>query len=388
VTAPRVLFLDHTAALGGAELCLLDVAAHLRDRSVVALMADGPFRERLSARGVRTVVLQEAASLQRVKRESRVPGPGAVSAVLGTARAVTRLARDYDLLYANSQKAFIVACASAVFARKPVLWHLHDILDPDVFSRINIGIDVLLANHVATRVIANSQATANALRARGGTRARVDVVYNGVDPAAYDRVTDADVSDMRASLGLGSAPVLGLFGRIAPWKGQHVAIRALGLLRDHANVQLLIVGDALFGEQAYAEEMRALVAQLGLGARVHFLGFRSDVPVLMRAVDVLVHTSTAPEPFGRVIAEGMLAERPVIATAGGGASEIVKAGATAWQVQPDDPAALASAIREVLASPARAREIAAAGRADALARFTLDVTLPQTERAIEQAVRA
>jgi glycosyltransferase involved in cell wall biosynthesis len=277
---------------------------------------------------------------------------------------------------------------SAVFARKPVLWHLHDILDPDVFSRINIGIDVLLANHVATRVIANSQATANALRARGGTRARVDVVYNGVDPASYDRVTDADILAVRASLGLGSAPVLGLFGRIAPWKGQHVAIRALGLLRDHANVQLLIVGDALFGEQSYAEELRALVAQLGLGARVHFLGFRSDVPVLMRAVDVLVHTSTAPEPFGRVIAEGMLAERPVIATAGGGASEIVTAGATAWQVQPGDPAALASAIREVLASPARAREIAAAGRADALARFTLDVTLPQTERAIEQAVRA
>jgi glycosyltransferase involved in cell wall biosynthesis len=388
VTAPRVLFLDHTAALGGAELCLLDVATHLRDRAAVALMADGPFRERLNARGVRTVVLQEAASLQRVKRESRVPGPGAVSAVLGAARAVTRLARDYDLLYANSQKAFIVACVSAVFARKPVLWHLHDILDPDVFSRINIGIDVLLANHVATRVIANSQATANALRARGGTRARVDVVYNGVDPAAYDGVTAAEVAAVRASLGLGSAPVLGLFGRIAPWKGQHVAIRALGLLGDRSDVQLVIVGDALFGEQSYAEELRALVAQLGLGARVHFLGFRSDVPVLMRAVDVLVHTSTAPEPFGRVIAEGMLACRPVIATAGGGASEIVKAGSTAWQVRAGDPAALASAIREVLANPARAREIAAAARADALARFTLDVTLPQTERAIEQAVRA
>lgn len=351
-------------------------------------MADGPFRARLETRGVRTVVLHEAASLQRVKRESRLPGAGAVRAVLGTARAVARLARDYDVLYANSQKAFIVACASAAFARKPVLWHLHDILDPDVFSRINIGIDVFLANHVATRVIANSQATANALRARGGTRARVDVVYNGIDPAAYDAVTDAEVAAVRASLGVGSAPVLGLFGRIAPWKGQEVAVRAMALLSDRPDVQLVIVGDALFGEESYAAEVRALVAKFGLGARVHFLGFRSDVPVLMRAVEVLVHTSTAPEPFGRVIAEGMLAERPVIATAGGGASEIVKANVTAWQVPPGDPAALAGAIREVLANPVRAREIAAAGRADALARFTLGVTLPQTERAIEQAVRA
>lgn len=388
MTAPRILFLDHTAALGGAELCLLDVAAHFRDRAAVALMADGPFRARLEMRGVQTVVLQEAASMQRVKRESRMPGPGAVRAVLGTARAVTRLARDYDLLYANSQKAFVVGCVAAVFARKPVLWHLHDILDPDVFSGINIGIDVLLANHVATRVIANSQATATALRARGGTRARVDVVYNGLDRAISDAVSDGDVAAVRASLGLGSAPVLGLFGRLAPWKGQHIAIRALALLGGESNVHLLIVGDALFGEESYAAELRALVAQLGLAARVHFLGFRTDVPVLMRAVDVLVHTSTAPEPFGRVIAEGMLAERPVIATAGGGASEVVKAGVTAWQVQPGDPAALASAIREVLASPARAHEVAAAGRADALARFTLDVTLPQTEHAIEQAVRA
>jgi glycosyltransferase involved in cell wall biosynthesis len=388
VTAPRVLFLDHTAVLGGAELCLLDVAAHLRDRSMVALMAEGPFRARLEARGVRTVVLEEAASLQQVKRESRVPGLGAVGAVFGTARAVARLARDYDVVYANSQKAFIVSCVAAAFVRKPVLWHLHDILDPSVFSRINIGVDVFLANHVASRVIANSQATASALIARGGSRARVDVVYNGLDPAIADAVTDAQAAALRASLGLGSAPVLGLFGRIAPWKGQDVAIRAMALLADRPDVQLVIVGDALFGEESYAAEMRALVAQLELSARVHFLGFRSDVPVLMRAVDVLVHTSTAPEPFGRVIAEGMLAERPVIATAGGGASEIVKAGETAWQVPPRDPAALAAAIREVLASPDRAREIARAGKRDALARFTLGVTLPQTERAIEQAVAA
>ena len=388
MTAPRVLFLDHTAVLGGAELCLLDVAAHLRDRSMVALMAEGPFRARLEARGVRTVVLEEAASLQQVKRESRVPGPGAVSAVFGAARAVARLARDYDVVYANSQKAFIVACVAAAFSRKPVLWHLHDILDPSVFSRINIGVDVFLANHVASRVIANSQATASALIARGGSRARVDVVYNGLDPAIAAAVTDAQAAALRASIGLGSAPVLGLFGRIAPWKGQDVAIRAMALLADRPDVQLVIVGDALFGEESYAAEMRALVAQLGLSARVHFLGFRTDVPVLMRAVDVLVHTSTAPEPFGRVIAEGMLAERAVIATAGGGASEIVKAGETAWQVPPRDPAALAAAIREVLASPERAREVARAGKRDALARFTLGVTLPQTERAIEQAVAA
>jgi glycosyltransferase involved in cell wall biosynthesis len=385
VTTQRILFLDHTAALGGAELCLLDVAAYFREGSLVALMADGPLRPRLEARGVRTVVLEEAAPLQQVKRASRVPGPAAVGAVFSAARAVARLAREHDVIYANSQKAFIVACVAAAFARKPVLWHLHDILDPKVFSRVNIAIDVFLANHVAARVIANSQATANALRAHGGTRVPIDVVYNGLDPALSDAVSADQAAAMRASLGIGGVPLLGLFGRLAPWKGQHVAIHALALIDIDTDVELVIVGDALFGEEAYAAELRALVSKYKLTKRVHFLGFRNDVPLLMRMVDVLVHTSTAPEPFGRVIAEGMLARRPVIATAGGGASEIVKAGVTAWQVMPNDPAGLAAAIREVLANPSRASDVAAAGRADAIARFTLSVTLPQTERSIELA---
>ena len=382
MTTQRILFLDHTAVLGGAELCLLDVAAYFREGSLVALMEDGPLREALERRGVRVTVLASGGSLRQVKRESAVPGFAAVGAVLNAAREVARLARDYDVVYANSQKAFVVACVSAAFARRPVLWHLHDILDKRIFSRVNIGVDVFLANHVASRVIANSQATASALRANGGTRVPVDVVYNGLDPAVADTVTAADAASMRASLGLGKGPLLGLFGRLAPWKGQHVAIQALALIDVDTDVELVIVGDALFGEESYAAELRALVAKYELTKRVHFLGFRNDVPVLMRMVDVLIHTSTAPEPFGRVIVEGMLAERPVIATAGGGASEIVRPGVTAWQIQPNSPVDLATAILDVIDDPSRAREIALAGRADAIARFTLSVTLPQTERSI------
>ncbi len=382
MTTQRILFLDHTAVLGGAELCLLDVAAYFREGSLVALMEDGPLREALERRGVRVTVLASGGSLRQVKRESAVPGFAAVGAVLNAAREVARLARDYDVVYANSQKAFVVACVSAAFARRPVLWHLHDILDKRIFSRVNIGVDVFLANHVASRVIANSQATASALRANGGTRVPVDVVYNGLDPAVADTVTAADAASMRASLGLGKGPLLGLFGRLAPWKGQHVAIQALALIDVDTDVELVIVGDALFGEESYAAELRALVAKYELAKRVHFLGFRNDVPVLMRMVDVLIHTSTAPEPFGRVIVEGMLAERPVIATAGGGASEIVRPGVTAWQIQPNSPVDLATAILDVIDDHSRAREIALAGRADAIARFTLSVTLPQTERSI------
>jgi glycosyltransferase involved in cell wall biosynthesis len=281
-----------------------------------------------------------------------------------------------------------VAGLAAMFLRRPLIWHLHDILDPQVFSRLNIGVDVFLANRLAERVIANSRATASALRACGGTRATVDIVYNGLDPAVADAVSDEDAAAARRALGVGDSTVIGVFGRLAPWKGQDVAIRALALLDVRPSAHLVIVGDALFGEEAYAARLRALVEETGLQDRVHFLGFRSDVATLMRAVDILVHTSTSPEPFGRVIAEGMLAERPIVATAGGGAAEIVSPGVTAWQVQPNNPAELATALREVIDDPMRARAIAKAGRNSALERFTLAVTLPLIERSIEQAVSA
>jgi glycosyltransferase involved in cell wall biosynthesis len=388
VTAQRVLFLNHTAVLGGAELCLLDVATHFRATSMVALMQDGPLRGALERRGVPTTVLERAGSLQRVRRESQLPRPSAVAAVLRAARVIAPIARNYDLIYANSQKAFIVACASSAFARRHVLWHLHDILDPRVFSRTNIEVDVFLANHVATHVIANSQATADALVSRGASRDRVEVIYNGFDPSIADDVSADDIAAVRRSLGVGDTPLLGLFGRLAPWKGQDVAVRALALLSDYPTLHLVIVGEALFGEDAYANTVRQRLAAANLEQRVHFLGFRNDVPVLMRAMDIVLHTSTAPEPFGRVIVEGMLANRPVIATAGGGASEIVRAGVTAWQVPPNNPAALAAAIADVLSNPVRARTVASAGRKSALERFTLAATLPLTERAIARAVNA
>ena len=78
---------------------------------------------------------------------------------------------------------------------------------------------------------------------------------------------------------------------------------------------LLLVGDALFGEYEYLEQLHHQVKRLGLGDRVHFLGFRSDIPQLMSLCDLIAHTSTAPEPFGRVIVEGMLCGKPVVAAA-------------------------------------------------------------------------
>jgi glycosyltransferase involved in cell wall biosynthesis len=381
----RILFVDHVGELGGAELALLDVARAYRKTCVFMLFDDGPFRTRLTEAGVRVEILQGGKALHAVRRETRFPGLGATAQVLRLAWEVARRARAFDVIHANSQKAFVVASVAGVIARRPVIWDLNDLLLPEHFSRTNIWIDVLLANHLAVRVIANSRASADALVERGGDGSKVRVVYNGLDPAPFDAVSDGDVAALRCELNLNGAPLVGLFGRLAQWKGQHVALDAVAQL---PGVHLLLVGDALFGEKAYAESLRRQTDRLGIRDRVHFLGFRPDIPRLMRMVSVVVHTSTSPEPFGRVIVEGMLARRPVIATQAGGVKEIMANGRTGVLVPPGDPQALAGAIRELIADRTRSEELAEAGRAHAEECFTVDAMVQAMSRNIEEVAHA
>ncbi len=365
----RVLFIDHVGVLGGAELALFDVVRAYRHTSTVLLFADGPFRRRLEAADIRVEVIEGGDVLHGIRRETAWPGVRAAARVLSLASKVTRLAREHDFIHANSQKAFVVGCLAGTLARRPVIWDLNDLLTADHFSRTNIWLDVVLANYCSARVIANSRASAEALVARGGRRDTVRVVYPGIQSAPFDAVTAADLDGLHQELGINGAPAIGLFGRLAEWKGQHVAIAAVAAIPD---VHLLLVGDALFGEQAYATRLRRQVAALGLKDRVHFLGFRPDIPRLMQFSRIVLHTSIAPEPFGRVIVEGMLASRPVVATRAGGVEEILEDGVTGLMVEPGDPQALEQALRGLLDDPGRAARIAMAGRVDAEARFTVD----------------
>ncbi len=355
---PRILFVDQTGQLGGGELVLLDIARHLRDRCGVVLLADGPFRNRLIEAGVPTTVLSAGRGLLGVSRQGgRWRALAAAPEVARTTWRIARMARDYDVLYPNSQKAAIVTLLAGVLARRPVVWHLHDILNADHFGRLQRLVVVGLANRLARRVITNSDASRAALVAAGGRRDRVGVVPNGLDPAPFDAVSDAQAAALRSTLRLAGKPLIGLFGRLAPWKGQLVLLEALSHL-DGAHA--IIVGDALFGETDYKQSLVQRAAELGVADRVHWLGFRDDVAALMRAVDVVVHTSTSAEPFGRVIVEGMLARRPVVAAAMGASAEIL-GDDYPWLVRPGDPAALADAIKRLLDMPEAARTALAAG---------------------------
>ena len=153
------------------------------------------------------------------------------------------------------------------------------------------------------------------------------------------------------------------------------------------DTHLILVGSALFGEQNYEDSLRKMVAEVGLTKRVHFLGFQDDVSRLMSSMDIVLHTSTAPEPFGRVVVEGMLAGKPVIATNCGGVPEIIDDGKDGILVPPNDPGALSAAIADLLGAPVRAKELARLGRDAAIRRFSLEATLHSIDEVIASVSR-
>lgn len=354
--AAKVLFVNHASRLSGAELVLLDVVKGFRGGSAF-LFEDGPLRSALAALGITPILPVAGAGFTSIKRDRSLwRALPHLSGLVGMLARLARTARRFDVIYANSQKAFALAGPASALARRPLIWHLHDILSADHFGAGQIKLTVRLANAFATRVIVPSQACADAFTAAGGKAALLRVVPNGLD----DRYGDTRPVSAEA---LGLAPdtkvIFGVFSRLAPWKGQTVALRALQAVPDAG---CIIAGGALFGEDDYARSLVDLAAELGVTERVRFLGHREDVPVLMRSVDAVVHPSIEPEPFGRTLVEAMLARRPVIAAKAGAIPEILEDGRVGLMFPPGDDVALAACLRQVqsgatdaLLDPAEAR---------------------------------
>mgnify|MGYP003642183600 CR=1 FL=1 len=313
-----ILFVDQTGALGGAELSLLDLSSEFRAESRVLLFKDGPFRERLEEAGVEVSVCD--SSMDSVRRSAGIFSAGvALGALVNPVREVLRLSEASGVVYPNTQKAAFVSFLAAALSGRSTVWHLRDIITSPHFSSFNRRLIVYMANSYCVHVIANSQATLDAFREAGG-RCNASVVYNGLKEEKFEAGRE-ESSVWRARLGLPDATTVGIFGRLAEWKGQLQFVEALA---ECDGLRGLIVGEALFdGDDAYAEQVKNRVSELGVEDRVSFLGFRDDVPQVMAACDAIVHASTDPEPFGRVIVEAMLSRRPIVATRGGGATELV-----------------------------------------------------------------
>jgi glycosyltransferase involved in cell wall biosynthesis len=322
----------------------------------VILAEDGPLVQQLHLAGISTEILPFTEQARDLHRDELGRGLASAAVTAATAEYVVRLARRLrrlhpDVVHANSLKAGVYGSLASRLARVPMIWHVRDRISTDYLPRPAAILVRSMTRHLPAVVLANSQATMATLGAR--TRASVPrFVIPDPLPGAP--------AVQRAN---GRSLTYGVVGRLAPWKGQDLFLRAFARAFPTGQEQAVLVGGALFGEDDYAEELPRLAGKLGIADRVEFRGHRQDVWGELSRLDVLVHSSVTPEPFGLVILEGMAAGVPVIAAGTGGPAEILKHNVTGILYEPSDEAGLAESMRRLTERGLRDRLSSEAGNA-------------------------
>ena len=354
----RIVFLDDTARMSGGEITLLRQVPELLDRvdAHVILGEDGPLVQALEEARVSVEVLPMPGRVRAVRRSDVRPSARYVGATADVGRYVLRLARrlryiDPDLVQTNSLKAHVYGTFAARLSRHPVVWHLHDRLSEDYLPRAAVSLMHRL-EPLARGVIANSETTRATLRDPYRS-----VVIPGPVPEAF---FDVRVSHDRPQ------PVVGLVGRIAPWKGQLEFVRAFSTAFPNGVARGRIIGAATFGnDEAYLSVVEEEIRRRGLDDRISLCGYRNDVAEQLSELSMLVHASTIPEPFGLVVAEAMASGLPVIASSSGGPAEMISDRRNGLLVDPTDVDALAAAMRELADDSELRRRLGTTARADA-----------------------
>ena len=379
----RLVCVTTSAELGGAETSLLTLLRALRrmvpDWEITVVMPDsGPLLDRCSEAGIRAHVLPYPPALAAFGEPGLSSSASAAWRVTRAALAVRPYLQqlrkaltqfDATIVHSNGIKAH-VASAVAAPKRTRLVWHLHEYVGT---RRVTAA---LLRRHAGrpTAIVVNSDSVcADAVAALGRSRA-VQRIHNAVDLAAFSPVGEA--LDLAAASGLPSDAGLvriGLVATFGRWKGHEVFLDALAEVSNAVPVRGYVVGGAVYqtsGSQRTLDELRSYASGLGLEERVGFTGHVANVPSVMRALDVVVHASTSPEPFGMVIAEGMATGRAVVAVRNGGARELFEEDVDALGHAMGDPRDLARQLRRLAGDPTLRTALGQSARMSAERRFS------------------
>ncbi len=364
----RVLVVDHTAHVSGAEHSMLTLLAGLPPEihPELACPFGGDLERRARAAGIDPHRIPAGDGGLRLHPSGT---PKAIAAIVSGAIQTARIARRerVDLIHANSVRAGLIGVGAAALTRLPLIVHVRDVLPRGRVADATLRIVAAGAD----RVVAISDYVARAF-ARAAPSDKLTTVFNPVELERF-AVHTGDRDRIRATLGVGSDEVLmGVVGQISPWKGQRETVEVLARLSDtHPQVRLAVVGEVKFAEsttrynnRAYAREIDELVAREHLDDRVLMLGEREDIPELMQACDIVLVPSWS-EPFGRVVIEALAAGTAVIATTEGGPAEIITDGHDGVLLTPRDVESWAQTVAGLVDNPQRRSRLGAAGQARA-----------------------
>lgn len=350
-----------------ADLQRLDVPVyHLRRRRLRkqhALLRYETYHRAKASGGVRSLLGWGRQTLRLAVEE--------LPAALRLARIIRRSAADVVHL-GNGVRANFDGVLACWLTRTPCVCHVKG------FEKYS-GRERWAARHIDA-VICMTSAVEEHCRRSGVCGRRMQVVYDALDEGGFAPQREPAV--VRAELGIrNGAPCVGVVGNIQEWKGQAVLVDAMAeVVRAVPEARAFIIGGVHRAGAAYHDRVQARIRELGLQESMLITGFRRDIADVMNALDVVVHTSVRPEPFGRVILEGMLLAKPVVASAAGGVPELIEDRQTGFLTAPGDAAQLAARLIPLLRDPDLRRQVGRRAQAWARERFNL----PQHVAAISE----
>lgn len=372
----RIAYYNHTSAISGAEMNLLVTAKHYTTFHPVIIAPEGELLDR--ARKERLDVVPISSCNARLSRNPFRLAAG----LMGMLKAGWQLSgavmnRDILAIHANSLRAGMIASFYYWRHRIPVVWHLHDIPPKGLIGKIIR----MYAYWTAQSVIAISEPVMKDYVELGE---RVQLVHNGtVRSELPDKEREYIREKIRLQLNTPQESfVMTIIGQIAPWKRQEDAIRALhALVQQGEEHYLWIVGEPKFRQEnkQYLEELYQLTEQLNVKDYVRFTGFREDVDEICCAADLLLLCSEN-EPFGRVIIEAMAQGTPVIATKGGGVTEIIQHGRSGLLYSTANTRELVQCITELHRNELQYRQMSQASMERINEHFSIEQAAAKTEQ--------
>lgn len=402
----RILYLNPSGQLGGAEVFLADALEALRKaypdwQLEMIVGGEGVFTERVRALGVSVKVKPMPAAIAGLG-ETAMIGSGGLGGMVRMGTMAPRLAgpmisyiremrraiREFspDLIHTNGLKMHVLGLWAKP-PKIPLIWHVQDFVGERPLMRR------VCAAHAryCQGAIAISNSVAEDLLAVCGPKMRVHKMYNVVNAGRF--TPQGARLDLDSLCGMDAAPEgttrVGLLGTFARWKGHEVFLKALAKLK-HLRLRGYVIGDAIYqtaNSQYSRTELAGKALEMGISGRVGFTGFVKDTAAAIRSLDIVVHASTRPEPLGMVIIEAQACGRPVIISRAGGAAEIIEEGLSGLGVPPNDVDGVAAAIETLVRDPERRAAMGQAARRNVETRFEIGTVAGKLREIYSDSIR-
>lgn len=360
----HILYINHFTAVYGSENSLFELVTHLdesRLAPLVILPDDGPLSQKIRSVGVRVIT----SPLNSLKAKNPFPY---LMTVYNLVRIIRR--ERVNLVHANCDLSGQYSIVAGRLAGVPTVCSTRNLLGARAYKLSFLG--------WADALVANSQATASTYRTHLAQRRYI--IHNAVDLAKF---TPTGLSiQLRHKWGLDKQTfIIGVVARITPSKGQDTFLEALAqVVKQEPQTHAFLIGSTeIDRSDDFFFVLKRMVQTLGLSDKVTFNDAVESVPAFLEMIDLIVCPSIA-EPFGRILIEAMAMEKPVVATAAGGALEVVVDGKTGLLVPPSDSKALASAMLKLMRSPDIARSMGLEGRQRVKKMFSIDRHVEKMER--------